>query len=122
MCTPAETMLASAAPHRRPRSVVAVHDVAFGPDRGYVAGQRQRVLCDRRGVRAPGALGSAPGLRSVLVVGFLGAFTTFSTFALETVELWEAGQGVQALLYTLASVCTCILGAAAGIAVTRAFL
>ena len=33
-----------------------------------------------------------PGLRLPLAVGFLGSFTTFSTFTLEAVQLWQAGQ------------------------------
>lgn len=60
-----------------------------------------------------------PDWRSVLVVGFLGAFTTFSTFSLETVELWMQGQGATAILYTLLSLSTCLGGAAAGIYLTR---
>ncbi|HKK22843.1 MAG TPA: fluoride efflux transporter CrcB [Pseudohaliea sp.] len=53
-----------------------------------------------------------PDWRSVLMVGFLGAFTTFSTFSLETVELWQGGEGGLALGYVLASVVGCVLAAA----------
>ncbi|GAB5414413.1 MAG: fluoride efflux transporter CrcB [Congregibacter sp.] len=60
-----------------------------------------------------------PDWRSVLVVGFLGAFTTFSTFSLETVELTMRGEVLVAALYTLASVMICIGGAAAGIWLSR---
>lgn len=63
-----------------------------------------------------------PDWRSVLMVGFLGAFTTFSTFALETVELLEAGQPQQAALYALASTLGCVLAAGSGIVLTRAVL
>jgi CrcB protein len=63
-----------------------------------------------------------PDWRSIVVVGFLGAFTTFSTFSLETVELWQGGETALALFYALASVTCCVFAAAAGIALTRAVL
>jgi CrcB protein len=56
-----------------------------------------------------------PDWRSVVIVGFLGAFTTFSTFSLETVELWLQGQPGMAAGYALASVGCCVAGAAIGI-------
>ncbi len=49
-----------------------------------------------------------PDWRSVFIVGFLGAFTTFSTFSLEAVALLENGQGVTAAMYILTSVTVCI--------------
>jgi len=38
-------------------------------------------------------------LRLFVAVGFLGAFTTFSTFAFEALELLRAGQVLEALVY-----------------------
>lgn len=37
-------------------------------------------------------LGSAAGLRLFLLTGFMGAFTTYSTYMFETVQLARAGQ------------------------------
>ena len=41
------------------------------------------------------------GSREFLMVGLLGAFTTFSTFSLEALALWQNGQPQMALLYAL---------------------
>jgi fluoride exporter len=45
-----------------------------------------------------------PDVRAALTVGFLGAFTTFSTFAYETVKLGEDGSSSTATAYVVASV------------------
>jgi CrcB protein len=42
-------------------------------------------------------------LRLFLIVGILGGFTTFSTFAMDTFELLEDGRIQQAILYVLLS-------------------
>jgi CrcB protein len=47
-------------------------------------------------------------LRAFLTVGVLGALTTFSTFSLEAVLLFERGDWVNAGLYILLSVILCI--------------
>lgn len=46
----------------------------------------------------------APEWRNWLMAGFLGAFTTFSTFALDAVNLWQNGHGATALTYVVISV------------------
>jgi len=47
-------------------------------------------------------------LRAGLVIGLLGAFTTFSTFSIETLNLLEAGEQLRAMLNILLSVALCI--------------
>jgi len=48
-------------------------------------------------------------LRAFIVVGILGAFTTFSTFSMDVVLLYQRGQVLQAALYIGASVTFAIL-------------
>ncbi len=59
-------------------------------------------------------------LRAMLAVGVLGAFTTFSTFSLDTIVLYERGQMGLAAGYVIASVVLSIGGLFAGLAVVRA--
>lgn len=42
-------------------------------------------------------------LRLFLVIGILGGFTTFSSFAVESIELFRSGLFTKALLYVLLS-------------------
>jgi len=43
-------------------------------------------------------------LRYFLITGFLGGFTTFSAFGMETIYLFKRGEGWLAWAYILASV------------------
>ncbi len=60
-----------------------------------------------------------PALRAFLLVGLLGAFTTFSTFSLETLNLVETGQAARALANILVSVTLCIGAAGLGVLAAR---
>jgi len=60
-----------------------------------------------------------PDWREVLMIGFLGAFTTFSTFSLETIVLLEAGHAVHALGYMIGSAALCVLVAGLAIHLSR---
>ena len=58
-------------------------------------------------------------LAPLLVAGFLGGFTTFSAFSLDTLKLWEGGQAAQAALYVAASVLLSLAAVALGAALAR---
>ena len=58
-------------------------------------------------------------LRVGLAVGFLGGFTTFSTFSYETVRLLENGSFAAAVFNVLMNVILCLLGAWLGIVIAR---
>jgi CrcB protein len=61
----------------------------------------------------PTALGTG------LIVGFLGAFTTFSTFSLQALGLLESGRLLAAAAYIGGSVVICISAAGIGMFVAR---
>ena len=60
-----------------------------------------------------------PDWRSITIVGFLGAFTTFSTFSLEAIALLENGQAGMALAYVLFSVTVCMTAVWLAMTITR---
>jgi CrcB protein len=67
---------------------------------------------------------SSPWLRPFLAVGVLGGYTTYSTFAVDVVQLARSGRGLLAVAYVLASVLggllAVVLGLLAGRAAVRA--
>ena len=62
-----------------------------------------------------------PEMRGLVTVGFLGAFTTFSTFSMDTIGLLEQGQIASAMTYVLSSVLVCIIAAGLGLMFSRVF-
>jgi len=72
----------------------------------FLAWTTERVLAD-------------PGYRALVAVGFCGAFTTFSSYAFETVRLLEEGNYAAATGNFLSNNVLAVLAVIAGIALAR---
>jgi CrcB protein len=58
---------------------------------------------------------SRPATRLMVTTGFLGTFTTFSTFSYEAVQLFQHGEAGTALAYICASLALGLVAATAGV-------
>jgi CrcB protein len=77
----------------------------------FVIGLVLTVLDDR--------LGLSPAWREALAIGFVGAFTTFSTFEYETLRAVQHGNAATALTYVASSVVLGFVAVWAGATVGR---
>ena len=91
--------------------------------RGLVQRRRTRRDARRYAVRltdkGENALRLAEPARLLLTVGFLGGFTTFSSFSLETVTLLEGGSFFYAAMNIAANLGLCFLAAFLGLSLAR---
>ena len=60
--------------------------------------------------------------RPVVIIGFLGALTTFSTYSLDALLLIQQGNYNTAFLYIISSVLVCLLAAFTGMQLARIVL
>ncbi|WP_431322323.1 fluoride efflux transporter CrcB [Rhizobium sp. YTU87027] len=65
---------------------------------------------------------ASPELRLLLITGFLGGLTTFSSFSLDAITLFERGAALSGALYIVASVGLSMAGVIGGLALMRAIL
>lgn len=63
-----------------------------------------------------------PEWKSILMVGFLGAFTTFSSYSLEAINFYEKGHPLLALAYVVISVIASLCAAGGAIYIARNLL
>jgi CrcB protein len=61
-----------------------------------------------------------PNIRVLLVVGFLGGYTTFSSYSYETLTLAERGEWLLAIVYSAGSVLVGLAAVVLGAAIGRA--
>tara|TARA_R100000027_G_scaffold61554_1_gene52962 strand:- start:220 stop:561 length:342 start_codon:yes stop_codon:yes gene_type:complete len=70
------------------------------------------------GLAAAFAVGSSfeqhPLFRHLILIGFLGGYTTFSSFSLETMTLLQSGKTVAATLNAVGSMTLCLVGVTLG--------
>lgn len=62
----------------------------------------------------------APAIRIGILTGFVGGFSTFSTFAMETVFLAEQGEWGRSALYVFLSLVLGLAATVAGVFIARA--
>ena len=58
-------------------------------------------------------------MRSLLMIGFIGAFTTFSAFSLDALGLWQNGHVLMSVIYMITAVILCLVAISTAIWLTR---
>ena len=58
-------------------------------------------------------------MRSLLMVGFIGAFTTFSAFSLDALGLWQNGDVLMSVIYMITTIILCLVAISTAIWLTR---
>jgi len=77
----------------------------------FLAGLLAVILIER--------MAASPEFKAFLFIGFLGSFTTFSTFSLETVNLFTSGETLKAFVNILVNVFVCVTACWLGMVLGR---
>ena len=77
----------------------------------FVMGILFVVICERVALPAE--------MRSLLMIGFIGAFTTFSAFSLDALGLWQNGHVLMSVIYIITTVILCLVAISTAIWLTR---
>lgn len=64
----------------------------------------------------------SPEWKALIIVGFLGSFTTFSTFSYESMQFIQTGEWVKAILNIFVSVMVCLIAVGVGLWFGKQFL
>jgi CrcB protein len=72
------------------------------------------------GILAVTLTGPRAVLAPLFIVGFLGGYTTFSTYSLDALRLWQSGQVGLAAAYVAGTVVLSLAAVTAGVVVARA--
>jgi CrcB protein len=63
--------------------------------------------------------GLSPHWRSLIAIGFLGAYTTYSTYSMDALQMLQRGELVGAGVYLLSTMIVCMIAVMAGYSVGR---
>jgi fluoride exporter len=66
--------------------------------------------------------GLQPYGQHLLTIGFLGAFTTYSSYSLDALRMLEQGQTGVAVLYLVGTMLVCLVATWVGLTMTRSLL
>ena len=58
-------------------------------------------------------------MRSLLMIGFIGAFTTLSAFSLDALGLWQNGHVLMSVIYMITTVILCLVAISTAIWLAR---
>ena len=62
---------------------------------------------------------STETIKTVVLTGLLGGFTTFSAFSMEMLQMLQSGQLVKSLIYMMLSVCVCVFACFIGLLMAK---
>lgn len=69
--------------------------------------------------KATGMMPASVEIRNFMIVGICGGFTTFSSFSLGALTLWQHGLSLQSAYYILLSVIGCLFAVTLGVWLVR---